>query len=78
MFSTNLLYNKIILIFYYYSNYSLSDIKFLVILFFSEDICVCISTLLKAVCSSQWIAVKSFKGKKKSVMAESNQLAQCR
>ena len=76
MFSTNLLYNKIILIFYYYC--SLSDIKFLVILFFSEDICVCISTLLKAVCSSQWIAVKSFKGKKKSVMAESNQLAQCR
>ena len=76
MFSTNLLYNKIILTFYYYC--SLSDIKFLVILFFSEDICVCISTLLKAVCSSQWIAVKSFKGKKKSVMAESNQLAQCR
>ena len=76
MFSTNLLYSKIILIFYYYC--SLSDIKFLVILFFSEDICVCISTLLKAVYSSQWIAVKSFKGKKKSVMAESNQLAQCR
>ena len=76
MFSTNLLYNKIILIFYYYC--SLSDIKFLVILFLSEDICVCISTLLKAVCSSQWIAVKSFKGKKTSVMAESNQLAQWR